>query len=533
MDHDEWWRHAVFYEIYVRSFQDSNGDGVGDLQGVIDRLDYIAGLGIDAIWLTPFYPSPMADFGYDVEDHTGVDPLFGDLDAFDRLVDEAHERGLRVITDYVINHTSEEHPWFQESRASRASTKRNWYVWADPKPDGSPPNNWLGAFGGPAWTLDEATGQYYRHSFLREMPDLNWRDPQLRTAMFGVVRFWLDRGVDGFRIDAAQYPMKDPEMRDNPANHGEVKLHRPLGEFDEQIHIYDAGHPDIHGLYGELREVLDSYDPPQRVAIGEIHVFDWDRWASYYGTGDDELHLLFNFGLLSVEWSADAIAELVRQVEAELPDGAPPSWVLGNHDEPRTASRLGRNLARAALLLQLTLRGAPTLYYGDELGLPNAHIAPDEIVDPWGFQSPELSRDPERSPMPWDPGPSCGFSTSKPWLPLVEDARSLSVEAQRRDPSSMLELTRRTLALRRSTPALTSGGYRSIGGVDGCLVFERAHHGERRVVAVNLTAEARAIALDLGPLDLELSTVARRPPEPIAGALTLAPYEGCVLRPRA
>jgi alpha-glucosidase len=484
------------------------------------------------VWLTPFYPSPMKDFGYDISDHVGVDPLFGDLAALDALVSEAHRQGLRVIVDFVPNHTSDLHPWFLESRSARSSPKRDWYVWSDPAPDGSPPNNWIAAFGGPAWTFDEATGQYYRHSFLSEMPDLNWRNEELKNAMFGVLRFWLDRGVDGFRIDAAQYPMKDPAMRDNPPNRGEVKLHRPLGEYDSQIHLYDAGHPDIHGMYEELRQVLDSYDG-DRVAIGEIHVFDWPKWAAYYGGGAGELHMVFNFGLLGVEWTAQAIVELVKEIEAALPEHGWPNWALGNHDEPRVATRLGPALGRAALLLQLTLRGSPTLYYGDELGLSEAEIRPEQIVDPWGFQSPELSRDPARAPMPWTGESNAGFCPPQvsPWLPLNGGYEKVCVAAQQEDPRSFLTLTERILEARSSSTALQSGGYASLGAVEGCVVFEREADGDRRLVALNLSDEPRRVETSsLQGAEIELSTVPERGRERLRGALTLNAFEGCLVR---
>ncbi|HEX3327101.1 MAG TPA: alpha-amylase family glycosyl hydrolase [Actinomycetota bacterium] len=529
-----WWREAVFYEVYMRSWQDSDGDGVGDLEGVTRRLDHLSQtLGVDAVWLTPFYPSPMKDFGYDISDHTAVDPLFGDLPAFDRLVAQAHRRGLRVIVDFVPNHTADRHPWFLQSRSSRTDPKRDWYVWADPASDGSPPNNWIAAFGGPTWTFDAITGQYYRHSFLSEMPDLNWRNPAVKAAMFDVLRFWLDRGVDGFRIDAAQYPMKDPEMRDNPPNRGEVKLHRPLGEFDTQIHVHDMAHPDIHGMYEELRAVLDSY-AGDRVAIGEIHIFDWAQWVAYYGGGAQELHMVFNFGLLGVRWNAQAIVDLVREIEAVLPEHAWPNWVLGNHDEPRVATRLGPELARIALMLQLTLRGSPTLFYGDELCLPAARVAPDEIVDPWGSQSPDLSRDPARSPMPWTAAKDGGFCPPgiKPWLPLVPGSDRLCVAAQEEDPSSFLSLTKQLLAVRRGSAALRSGDYDSLAAIDDCVVFERRAGNDRRIVVLNLTNEARQV--ELAALDnarIEISTTGARRDEGLGGLLMLSRWEGCVIRP--
>ncbi|RMF61789.1 MAG: alpha-amylase, partial [Bacteroidetes bacterium] len=295
-----WWQTGVIYQIYPRSFKDSNGDGIGDLGGVLEKLDYLSDtLGVDAIWLSPFYPSPMADFGYDVADYTDVDPIFGDLATFDALVAEAHRRGLRVIIDIVPNHTSDRHPWFIASRSSRDNPKRDWYVWRDPAPDGGPPNNWLSVFGGPAWEYDETTGQYYLHSFLKEQPDLNWRNPEVRRAMFDVFRFWLERGVDGFRIDVAHYIMKDPLFRDNPPNPHRGDYHKDMGEYDTQLHLYDKGHEDVHEVFRELRRLLDDYsrDRP-RFAVGEIHIFDWNAWVRYYGDNLDELHMPFNFALL-------------------------------------------------------------------------------------------------------------------------------------------------------------------------------------------------------------------------------------------
>jgi glycosidase len=328
-----WWQRGVIYQVYPRSFCDSTGNGVGDLPGITSKLDYLADtLGVDAIWLSPFYRSPMADFGYDVADYTAVDPLFGTLADMDQLLAKAHQRDLRVIVDLVPNHTSDQHPWFIESRSARDNPKRDWYVWADARADGSPPNNWLSVFGGEAWEWDTATGQYYLHSFLKEQPDLNWRNPEAREAVFEVVRFWLERGVDGFRIDVAHYIMKDPEMRDNPPNWDlNLAIHRSLGAYDSQIHLYDKGHADVHHVYRELRRLLDSYSAERpRMSIGEVHLFDWQEWASYYGQDLDELHMPFNFHLLKVLWQVPAIRETVAGVEAAVPPGGWPNYVLGN-----------------------------------------------------------------------------------------------------------------------------------------------------------------------------------------------------------
>jgi len=404
-----WWQHGIIYQIYPRSFKDSNGDGVGDLQGIISQLAYLNWLGVEAVWISPFYPSPMVDFGYDVSNYTDVDPIFGDLATFDELVQQAHQHGIKVIIDLVINHTSDQHPWFLESRSSRDASRRHWYIWADPQPGGSPPNNWVSFFGGSAWEWDAATGQYYLHSYDRRQPDLNWRNPEVQAAMFDVLRFWLERAVDGFRIDAAHMIMKDPQLRDNPPNlTGARVMPKPMGDYDAQLHLYDKGHPDVHGIYRTLRRLLDSYSVEQpRVAIGEMHILDWKEWASYYGANLDEMHMPINFGLVSAAWNAQALRQSVDTLEAHLPPGAWPNDVLGNHDEPRIASRVGPAQARLAMMALLALRGTPTLYYGDEIGMHNGDIPPERVYDPVEKNIPGLGlgRDPARTPMQWDRSP--------------------------------------------------------------------------------------------------------------------------------
>jgi alpha-glucosidase len=506
-----WWQTGVIYQIYPRSFKDTTGNGVGDLAGVIQKLDYLSEtLGIDAIWLSPFYPSPMADFGYDVADYTDVAPLFGDLTTFDELVAKAHRRGLKIIVDLIPNHTSDQHPWFIESRVSRDNPKRDWYLWANPKPDGSPPNNWLSAFGGSAWEWDADTRQYYLHSFLKEQPDLNWRNPAVKAAMFDVVRFWLERGVDGFRVDVAQFIMKDPELRDNPLNpHLDKSLHKPLGDYDSQLHLYNKNHPDVHAIYRQFRQLLDAYSAEHpRMAVGEAHIFDWREWASYYGQNLDELHMPFNFALLGVPWQAQAVRQVVDSLEAALPSGAWPNYVLGNHDEPRLATRYGRAQARVAAMLLLTLRGTPTLYCGDEIGMTDVEIPPEREQDPWGKRVPGLGlgRDPERTPMQWDARPNAGFSTVEPWLPVASDYQQINVERQLADPASILNLYRRLLAYRKATPALQWGGYQAVGGVpEVCYVFTRQADDQRVLIALNFSPQGQRVplpALDRGTIVL-------------------------------
>jgi glycosidase len=540
--HNCWWRDGVIYQVYPRSFKDTTGNGVGDLQGIIENLDHLVDLGVDALWISPFFPSPMADFGYDVSDYTDVHPLFGTLETMERLIEAAHDRRLRVVLDFVPNHSSDQHPWFIESRSSRDNPKRDWYVWRDAKPDGSAPNNWLSVFGGSAWEWDAATGQYYLHSFLNEQPDLNWRHEGVKAAMFDVLRFWLDRGVDGFRIDVAHYIMKDPEFRDNPARpESPEDFFKPMGEYATQDHLYDKGHPDVHGVFQEMRTLADSYNAiGERFLAGEIHIFDVAEWAAYYGRAGDELHFPLNFGLIKAGWTAEAIRRSVDALEATIREGDWPNYVLGNHDEPRLATRYGEVQARVAAMLLLTLRGTPTLYYGDEIGMLDVAIPPDRIQDPWPLRSGilEINRDPCRTPMQWTGGPGAGFSPAaaegsvpEPWLPVHPNHTHVNVEHQQADPGSIYNFYRRLLRLRRDTPALVRGSYRPIESPAGTFVYLRELDDARRLVALNFTDEPKLIRI---PTDLagrlEISTEMDRAGESVAGGvLALRRHEACLL----
>ncbi len=521
-----WWQDGVIYQIYPRSFMDSDGDGVGDLEGIRQRLDYLAWLGVDAVWLSPCFPSPMADFGYDVADYCDIDPLFGTLADFDALVADAHARNLRVILDWVPNHTSNEHTWFVESRSDRASAKRDWYVWRDAAADGGPPNNWQSTFGGPAWTWDEATGQYYLHSFLAEQPDLDWSNPEVRSAMHDVLRFWLDRGVDGFRIDVVHKIGKDPELRDNPVLRG------PDGENLGQEHLHEEGHPSAHEYLREVRDVFDSY--PERMTVGEVFLLEPERIARYYGRGD-ELHLAFNFPFLFAPWSARAFGEKVEAFEDALPPEAWPDVVLSNHDVSRHASRyddaaLGDQRERLAALMLLTLRGTPFLYYGEEIGMRDVPVAAEQMLDPVGLNlHPSLGRDPERSPMQWAPGLNAGFTQGKPWLPVAADADTRNVAIEREDPASTLTLYRELLALRRSTPALHRGAYRRLPSHTDILAYERSVEGSRALVALNMGEEARRPALPSARVARGLRTRHGVEMPTDAAHLELAACEGAVL----
>ena len=481
----------MIYQIYPRSFQDSNGDGVGDLSGILRRLDYCAGLGVDALWLSPVYPSPMADFGYDVSDYTGIHPLFGTFAEFEQLVAEIKRRGMRLILDFVPNHSSDQHPWFVESRESRSNPKRDWYLWRDPAPGGGPPNNWLSNFGGSAWQLDERTGQYYYHAFLKEQPDLNWRNPEVRAAMHDVLRFWLAHGVDGFRVDVLWHLIKDDQWRNNPPN----PAYRPGDPpHHSQIPLYTTDRPEVQDIVTGLRGVVDEFD--DRVLIGEIYL-PLERLVAYYGTRLDGVHLPFNFQLLQSAWHARGLATLIDQYERALPQGGWPNWVLGNHDKPRIASRVGVAQARVAAMLLLTLRGTPTMYYGDELAMLDARIPPERVQDPVEKNVPGLGlgRDPCRTPMQWDASRFAGFSVVEPWLPISDDYEVVNVAAASVDPASILMLYRQLLKLRREHPALSTGDYVPVAMTGDLLAYIRRGPGERFLIALNLGAGPYALSL--------------------------------------
>ncbi|MBS0643868.1 MAG: DUF3459 domain-containing protein [Proteobacteria bacterium] len=526
-----WWQHGIVYQIYPRSFQDSNSDGVGDLDGIRRHLDYVVALGADAIWISPVYPSPMADFGYDIADYCDIDPIFGTLADFDRLLGEAHARGLKLILDFVPNHTSDRHPWFLESRSSRQSARRDWYIWRDSAPDGSSPNNWLANFGGSAWEYDAASSQWYYHAFLKEQPDLNWRNPDVRQAMFDVLRFWLARGVDGFRVDVLWLLIKDDQFRNNPPN-PHWQPHQP--GIERLIQLYSADRPEVQDVVAEMRTVVDAY--PDRVLVGEIYL-PVERLVTYYGLDLKGVHLPFNFQLLFAAWNAAGIARIVSEYEAALPPGGWPNWVLGNHDQKRIASRVGPADARLAAMLLLTLRGTPTLYYGDELGLENVPIPPDRVQDPWEKNEPghNHGRDPARTPMPWDASRNGGFTDAEPWLPLNTDFATRNVSLLSSDPGSILALYRRLIALRRQRRALHAGGFRLIGSDNDVLLFERAHAAEPiMLVALNFADAPRHLPLPaVGVRALvALSTELDRQGDPVDAALGLRPHEGVILEVR-
>ncbi|WP_418149410.1 alpha-amylase family glycosyl hydrolase [Variovorax paradoxus] len=534
MSADAWWKNGIVYQIYPRSFQDSDGDGIGDLRGIRKRLDYLVELGVDAVWISPIYPSPMADFGYDISDYCNIHPRFGTLEDFDALAAECKARGLKLVLDLVVNHTSDQHPWFQQARASRTSPRRDWYLWRDPAPGGGPPNNWLSNFGGPAWTFDEASGQYYCHSFLKEQPDLNWRNREVREAMYEVLRFWLRRGVDGFRIDVLYHLIKDDQFRDNPPNPsfqpGQDPSHRLLA-------LYTTDRPEMQDIVFEMRRVVDAFssEASARVLIGELYL-PLERLMAYYGLTSEGLlqgvQLPFNFQLIAAPWHAAEIDRIVRSYEAALPHGAAPNWVLGNHDRSRIASRVGPQMARLAAMLMLTLPGTPVVRYGDEIGMTDVPIPPDEVQDPFEKNEPGkgLGRDPQRTPMQWSRAHMAGFTDGTPWLRLGGDWGMRNVEAQLADPASMLQLYRKLIALRRKEPALHEGTHEQLHAGDDVLAYARASGTRRLIVLLNFSTSDTRIAAELLPR--EVVVLASTHPErtgTVAGELVLQPLEGVIV----
>jgi alpha-glucosidase len=502
---------------------------VGDLPGITSRLDYLRWLGINAIWISPIFPSPMADFGYDISNYTGIEPLFGTLDDFDALVVEAHARDLKVILDLVPNHTSDQHPWFIASRSSRHNEKRDWYIWVAPAPGGGPPNNWLSVFGGSAWEWDASTGQYYLHSFLKEQPDLNWRNPAVKVAVLDAMRFWLEKGVDGFRVDVIDRMIKDEYLRDDPPN---PDWNPAMEPYKSLLHIYSMDRPELHEILHDMRALLDSY--PDRVMIGESYL-PMKELVKLYGEHGDEANMPFNFELIRGPWEPDHIRDYIARYEQALPVGGWPNWVLGNHDKHRVASRVGAEQARLAQMLLLTLRGTPTCYYGDEIGMADVDVPEDRLQDPWGVNVPGLGlgRDPERTPMQWDSGPFAGFSTVEPWLPLADDYEQVNVAAEIEDGGSILCFFHSLVELRNANPALRIGSYTSVdAGVHSVLAYIRRHEGNRILIALNFSGEPAVLNLDKYGVkaDLLLSTHMERDGEASLKALPLQGNEGIILR---
>jgi alpha-glucosidase len=510
-----WWRDGVLYQIYPRSFADSDGDGVGDLRGIIDRLEHLAWLGVDGLWLNPTFPSPNADWGFDVSDYRGVHPQLGTLDDLDELVARAGERGIHVLLDLVPNHTSDEHSWFRE--------RRDFYVWRDGR-DGGPPNNWKSVFGGPAWTRDDGSGQWYLHNFDRKQPDLDWWNEDVRAEFDEILRFWFARGIAGFRIDVAHGIVKDRELRDNPAATKEdIEHFRRLG----QRPVFSMNRPEVHDVMRRWRKVAD---PHEAILVGETYVHDLETLVAFYGRGTDELHLAFNFVFLLAEFGVETLAPIVARTEELLPEHAWPVWTLGNHDVARYPTRWAGGdpgLARCALMLLLTLRGTPVVYYGDELALPETVIPDDRVLDPVGKRRGRRGpgRDGARTPMPWSDEPGAGFTRPgvEPWLPFGA-VTGIDVASQRDDTGSPLRLTRDLIALRRAEADLRAGEYQELVAEDGVWAYRR---GAGFLVALNLGDGERSVA---GRGTIAVATRRERDGEAVDGELALGPGEGAVVR---
>ncbi|WP_256777529.1 MULTISPECIES: alpha-glucosidase family protein [unclassified Stenotrophomonas] len=505
MSQTPWWRGAVIYQIYPRSFLDANGDGVGDLPGIIERLDYVAALGVDAIWISPFFKSPMADFGYDIADHRDVDPLFGTLADFDRLLAKAHALGLKVMIDQVFSHTSIDHDWFRESRQDRTNPKADWYVWADPREDGTPPNNWMSIFGGVAWQWEPRREQYFLHNFLADQPDLDFHNPAVQQATLDYVRFWLDRGVDGFRLDSINFCFHDAQLRDNPAKPADKRVGRGFSAdnpYAYQYHYYNNTQPENIGFIERLRGLLDAY--PGTVSLGEISAEDSLATTAEY-TAPGRLHMGYSFELLVKDFSAGYIRDTVSRLEATMTEGWP-CWAISNHDVERAVTRWGGHpaqprLARLLVALLCSLRGSICLYQGEELGLGEADVPFEALQDPYGitFWPNFKGRDGCRTPMPWTDAALAGFSSGEPWLPIPAEHRAASVAVQEQDPHSVLNAFRRFLAWRHTMPALLVGDIVFLETAEPVLMFERRHAGDTVLLAFNLSAEPVRVALPVGP----------------------------------
>ena len=528
----DWWRGAVIYQVYPRSFADTNGDGIGDLAGVLAKLDYIASLGVDAIWLSPFFKSPMKDFGYDVSAYRQVDPIFGTLEDFDRLVAAAHDRGLRIIIDQVLNHTSDQHAWFQESRGSRDNAKADWYVWADPKPDGTAPNNWLSIFGGSAWQWEPRRGQFYLHNFLVSQPDLNYHDPAVAAQMLEEAEFWLARGVDGFRLDAINFCFHDPLLRDNPPKPAAERRGRGFrvdNPYAYQVHLYDNTQPQNHAFLESLRRLMDRYAPA--VSLGEVSAEDAIETIVQYTSGGQRLHMAYNFELLVDEFSTAHIREVVGTLVARCQD-CWPCWAIGNHDVARVATRWadGEGASSRAKLfnaLLLSLRGTACSYQGEELGLTQAELPDAALQDPYGlaFYPMFKGRDGCRTPMPWhDRDPACGFTDGRPWLPIPPEHRPMAASRQETAPDSVLNAYRTFVRWRRDLPAFRRGSIRLFESAEGTLVFVREHGDSVILACFNFGAAPAQIRIPVAGALEPLAGHGFAPGVLGRGTVTVAPH---------
>jgi len=532
---ENWASKSIVYQIYPRSFFDTNNDGIGDIRGIIRKLDYLndgtdQSLGINVVWINPIYKSPQDDFGYDISDYYSIDPLFGDLQTFTRLIEELHRRGMRLVMDFVPNHTSHEHPWFLESRSSRENPKRNWYIWRDPKPDGSPPNNWLSVFGGSAWTLDETTHQYYLHSFLKSQPDLNWRNQEVKDEMIKIFKFWIHRGVDGFRTDAVYHLIKDADFRDDPPNPDYVPgVHEP---YFSLLHTYSAGQKELYETANALCQVLGEHE--ERFMVSEAYL-DIPAMEKMYNACENNLHAPLNFNLLRMPWEAQEYKKFIDEFNKKLGPENVPNYILGSHDRPRIASRMGPEKARLAAMIVFSLRGMPFIYYGDELGMEDVSIPKEATVDPWSETLPgfHVGRDPERTPMQWNTEKNAGFSKAEPWLPVGKNFGVINAEAQMQDQKSFFSLYRTLIHLRKNSPTLLSGGYEPHEIMEKQIFsFIRVGDKEKIFVVLNFSNEIQNIAsqkFDSAKLLASTHMDHATPEKQVSlKSYSLRPYEGCM-----
>ncbi len=521
------WGQKIIYQIYPRSFKDSNGDGVGDIQGIIEKLDYLKDLGIDAIWLSPIYPSPMNDFGYDISDYRDIDPIFGDLKTFDELIKRAHEVNIKVLMDFVPNHTSSEHPWFKESRSNKNNPKRDWYIWRPPGIDGGPPNNWVSQFGGSAWELDSTTNEFYLRTFDVSQPDLNWRNPDVVSEMLNTLRFWLDKGVDGFRVDVAYLLFKDALFRDEPIDPGyNPELNMP---YDKLSHIYTKGLPETLDMLKTFNDVINEFG--DKFMVCEIYT-DKDELVKIYKAVNHVGFAPLNFSFISIPWDARKQKDFLDEFDKLLGHNYFPTYVLGNHDQPRIASKLGDKSARAAGLLQLTLRGTPFIYYGEELGLKNIEVPVEKVRDPMALNMKDLAfgRDPERGPMQWNNKEFAGFSSSEPWLPIEKDYTSKNVDSEHTDPASFLNLYKKIIHLRKNLKSLQEGKYISLDFENENIVgFIRESENERALVLINFSSDEQSVKISDEKWEIILSTYMDVLKKVVDIEILLRPSEGIIL----
>lgn len=519
-----WWQQGVIYQIVVPSFLDTNGDGLGDLPGVAQRLEYLDWLGVKTLWLSPIHPSPMADLGYDVADFEAVHPQFGTMNDFLQLLSEVHRRGMKLILDWVPNHTSTEHAWFQESASCRQNPKRDWYLWRDPAPDGGPPNNWVSMFGGGAWQWHEPTGQYYLHTFLDQQADLNWRNPEVREAMFDTLRFWLDRGVDGFRVDAIDLVLKDEQFRDNPVN-PDWKEGEPYA--NKLFTKYTRNQPGIHELIASMRTVVDEYSP-ERMLCGELYL-PVKQLVAYYGYRSPELHMPLNLEIAWADWSGDEMVKIIEGYCRELPSDAWPTWTISTHDNTRLAARVHGDQSRVVTTMLLTLGGTPTHYYGEEIGMRGVPIPPEEAIDPQGRLSGR-NRDPARTPMQWSNTRHAGFSDADPWLPIGKDLHHANVAAQAEDPQSLLTLHRKLIALRSERNVLVVGDHQILARKNPLLAYSRSTSAEKLAVILNPTDDPQTFRHpEIASGQVLLSSFLDRERDNVQGEIELRGDEGILV----